>query len=364
MESLTVKLGERSYPIRIGFELFESLLESSHLNRDRRSGRKCALAVDAGVLEDHKEMLDEVFPDIPRWVMPVGETSKSMATAEELLQFLATERLDRSSFLIAVGGGVLGDLAGFCAAIYQRGIEFHQVPTTLLSMVDSSVGGKTGVNLPAGKNLAGAFKQPLGVAAWLPFLQTLPAREFSAGMAEVIKYGLLADSDLFHLLEKSGTITADSPILEQIVVRCCEIKAEIVAEDEKELAKDGGRALLNLGHTFGHAIEAVAGFGQYLHGEAVAIGLLMAAQFSEKNGLLEKGSSSRIAHILQANDLPVRLIAPLDTEQLIAAMGRDKKVRSGKLRLIVLDEIGTSRVMEIADSFQLRELWQKFGAES
>lgn len=364
MESLTVKLGERSYPIRIGFELFESLLEASHLNRNRRSGRKCALAVDAGLLEDHREMLDQAFPNIPRWVMPVGETSKSMSKAEELLQFLATEGLDRSSLLIAIGGGVLGDLAGFTAAIYQRGIEFHQIPTTLLSMVDSSVGGKTGVNLPAGKNLAGSFHQPLGVAAWLPFLQTLPAREFSAGMAEVIKYGLLADEDLFHLLEKSGTITADSPILEQIVARCCEIKAEIVAEDEKEQAADGGRALLNLGHTFGHAIEAVAGYGEYLHGEAVAIGLLMAARFSEENGLLEKGNSQRIKELLIANDLPTQLFAPLNSEELIAAMGRDKKVRSGKMRLIILDEIGSSRVLEIADSYQLRELWSEFGAES
>lgn len=363
MESLTVKLGDRSYPIRIGFELFESLLESTHLNRDRRSGRKCAIAVDAGVLEHHQPMLDEAFEEIPRWIMPVGERSKSLKTAEDLLQFLATQGMDRSSFLIAIGGGVLGDLAGFCASIYLRGIEFYQIPTTLLSMVDSSVGGKTGVNLPAGKNLAGAFQQPLGVSAWLPFLRTLSIREFSAGMAEVIKYGLLADEDLFHLLEKSGTITADSPVLENLVARCCQIKADIVADDEREQASEGGRALLNLGHTFGHAIEAIAGYGEYLHGEAVAIGLLMAVRYSEETGILSKGNFERVKKLIIANGLPDQLRSPLDTESLLTAMARDKKVREGKLRLIVLESIGTSRVVEAADSFLLRELWHEFGAQ-
>ncbi|MGE9291747.1 MAG: 3-dehydroquinate synthase [Puniceicoccales bacterium] len=364
MESLTVNLGDRSYPIRIGFELFESLLEATHLNQYRRSGRKCALAIDSGVLEQHRVMLDEAFEGVPQWVMPAGETSKSLATAEHFLQFLATNGMDRSSFIIAVGGGVLGDLAGFCAAIYLRGIEFFQIPTTLLSMVDSSVGGKTGVNLPAGKNLTGAFQQPLGVSAWLPFLRTLPTREFSAGMAEVIKYGLLADEDLFHLLEKSGTITADSPVLENLIARCCEIKAEIVAADEREEAAEGGRALLNLGHTFGHAIEAVAGYGEYLHGEAVAIGMLMAVRYSEGSGFLKRGATSRLEKLLAVNGLPTKLHTPLDTESLLRAMGRDKKVRMGKLRLIILDKIGSSRVIEVADSAQLRELWKEFGSES
>jgi len=361
MESLTVELGERSYPIRIGSDLFETLVEGIHLNQQRRSGRSCVLVVDEGVARTHGTLIDEVFPDLPRWTMPSGEWSKSLARAEELLLFLAENNLDRSSFLIAIGGGVLGDLCGFCAAVFLRGVNYYQIPTTLLAMVDSSVGGKTGVNLPAGKNLVGAFLQPRGVAVWLPFLQSLPEREFAAGMAEVIKYGLLADEDLFHLLEKSGTIRADSPVLETIVARCCRIKAAVVGADEREEAANGGRALLNLGHTFGHAIEATAGYGEYLHGEAVAIGLLMAARFSAENGFTDGKTVTRISELLSENGLPVRLRSPLDTGKLLESMGRDKKVREGKLRLVVLDRIGAARVQEVSDSFQIHELWRDFG---
>ncbi len=363
METLTVDLGERSYPIKIGREQFESLINAIHIPQHIRNGRSCAIAVDSGVEELHGSLIDEVFPDTPRWTLPSGEPSKSLGRAEDLLQFLATHRLDRRGFLIAIGGGVLGDLGGFCAATYLRGIEYFQIPTTLLAMVDSSVGGKTGVNLPAGKNLVGAFLQPEGVAAWLPFLESLPVREFSAGMAEVIKYGLLADESLFHLLEKSGPLDASSPVLESIVARCCRIKADIVAGDEKEQAADGGRALLNLGHTFGHAIEAVSGYGEYLHGEAVAIGMLMAARFSALNGFVDDDSVSRIQHLIALNGLPDRLRAPLPVEKLLSTMSRDKKVRNGHLRLVVLDEIGAARTHEIAESYQLEELWKEFGAE-
>lgn len=362
MENLTVELGNRSYPIRIGFELFESLLGSTHLNRDRRSGRKCAVIVDEGLFQSHENLLEETFQGVPRWVMPPGEESKSMATTEKILDFLAREQMDRSSFLIAVGGGVLGDLAGFCAATYLRGIEFYQVPTTLLAMVDSSVGGKTGVNLPSGKNLVGAFKQPLGVCAWLPFLESLPSRQFSSGMAEVIKYGLLADDDLFHLLEKSGRLDAQSASLESIIRRCCEIKASVVASDEREEQSEGGRALLNLGHTFGHAIEKVAGYGEYLHGEAISIGMVMAAQYSADHDLLEKSEVERIRHLLEVNDLPTRLRSPLSNNDLLSAMSRDKKVRSGKIRLVLMDRIGSARTQEIADSRELIDLWADFGA--
>jgi len=362
MESLTVSLGTRSYPIRIGFELFESLLESTHLNRERRSGRKCALVVDAAILESHEDLINEAFHGAPRWTMPRGEASKSMATAEKLLDFLAHEQMDRGSFLIAVGGGVAGDLAGFCAAIFLRGIEFYQIPTTLLAMVDSSVGGKTGVNLSSGKNLVGAFKQPQAVCSWVPFLQSLPAKEFSSGMAEVIKYGLLADEDLFHLLEKSGELSPDSPSLESVIRRCCEIKAEIVSQDEREEAADGGRALLNLGHTFAHAIEKTAGFGEYLHGEAVAIGVQMAAEFSAQSGMLAPESLPRIQELLRKNGLPTTLRSPLSVNQLLDAMSRDKKVRSGKIRLVLLERIGSAVTQEIGDSRQLADLWAQFGA--
>ncbi len=361
METLNVELDDRSYPIRIGTELFETLVESIHLNQQRRSGRSCVVVVDEGVARTHGALIDEVFPDLPRWTMPSGEWSKSLTRAEELLQFLAGCNLDRSSFLIAIGGGVLGDLCGFCASVFLRGINYYQIPTTLLAMVDSSVGGKTGVNLPAGKNLVGAFLQPRGVAVWLPFLESLPGREFAAGMAEVVKYGLLADEDLFHLLEKSGSVRADSPVLETIIARCCRIKASVVATDEREEAPEGGRALLNLGHTFGHAIEATAGYGEYLHGEAVAIGLMMAARFSEENGFVEGKTVARLRQMLSDNGLPVSLRSSLDTDKLLESMGRDKKVREGKLRLVVLDRIGAARVQEVADSFQIRELWREFG---
>lgn len=197
----------------------------------------------------------------------------------------------------------------------------------------------------------------------MPFLETLPEREFSAGMAEVIKYGLLADESLFHLLEKSGPLDAASPVLESIVARCCRIKADIVARDEKEKDADGGRALLNLGHTFGHAIEAVAGYGEYLHGEAVAVGMLLAARFSARNDFIDEDSVSRIQHLIALNGLPDQLQAPLPVEKLLTAMSRDKKVRDGHLRLVVLDEIGTARTHQIADSYQLEELWKEFGAE-
>ncbi|MFP4353409.1 MAG: 3-dehydroquinate synthase [Puniceicoccaceae bacterium] len=362
METLTVELGERSYPIRIGSDVFETLVESIHLNQQRRSGRSCALVVDEGVARAHGALLDEVFPDPPRWTMPSGEWSKSLTRAEELLQFLAESQLDRSSFLIAIGGGVLGDLCGFCAAVFLRGVDYYQIPTTLLGMVDSSVGGKTGVNLPAGKNLVGAFLQPRGVAVWLPFLESLPEREFAAGMAEVIKCGLLADQDLFHLLEKSGAVRAGSPVLETIIARCCRIKATVVGTDEREEASNGGRALLNLGHTFAHAIEATAGYGEYLHGEAVAIGLLMAARFSAENGFTDEKTVERVRGLLSENGLPVRLRSPLDTGKLLESMGRDKKVRQGKLRLVVIDGIGSARLQEVSESFQIRELWREFGA--
>jgi 3-dehydroquinate synthase len=362
MESLTVELDDRSYPIRIGTDLFESLVETVHINQERRNGRSCALVVDAGAVDAHRDRIDEAFPDLPRWTMPSGEGSKSLEQAEKLLEFLAEEGLDRNSFLVALGGGVLGDLCGFCAAVYLRGVEYYQIPTTLLAMVDSSVGGKTGVNLPAGKNLVGAFLQPRGVAAWIPFLETLPPREFAAGMAEVIKYGLLADEDLFHLLEKSGAIEAGSPVLETIVARCCRIKAGIVADDETETAAEGGRALLNLGHTFGHAIEAVSGYGEYLHGEAVAIGLAMAARFSEENGFADHDLGGRLRQLLAENGLPDRLRHPLPVDELLVAMGRDKKARGGKLRLVLLDRIGAARVHEVADSFRIEELWREFGA--
>ena len=234
------------------------------------------------------------------------------------------------------------DLAGFAAASYQRGVDFYQVPTTLLAMVDSSVGGKTGINLAAGKNLVGSFHQPAAVFADTDLLATLPPREFAAGMAEVVKHGIIADADLFGLLEQNAPLAWDHALLPRIVRRCVEIKAGVVAGDERETSAQGGRALLNLGHTFGHAIEAAAGYGAYLHGEAVAVGLVMAARLSAGLGRCTAAQAEQVEATLRAHRLPTALRAPLPLEALLTAMRRDKKVRSGKLRFVLQEGIGAA----------------------
>ena len=235
---------------------------------------------------------------------------------------------------------MVGDLAGFAAASYLRGVALIQVPTTLLAMVDSSVGGKTGINLARGKNLAGAFHQPALVAADTDLLATLPPRELAAGMAEVLKYGLLGDASLLAEVEAAGRLSWDHPALPGIIRRCVRMKAEVVGSDERETAAEGGRALLNLGHTFGHAIEAVAGYGAYLHGEAVGIGLAMAASLSRDLGLLAERDVARVMAAVEAQGLTARLRSPLPADALVAAMRQDKKARGGEIRFVVLESLG------------------------
>jgi 3-dehydroquinate synthase len=305
--------------------------------------------------------LREMFGEVATFAAEPGESAKSISTLGRVLEFLAEQRLDRGGVLFAVGGGVIGDLGGFAAATYLRGIDFYQVPTTLLAMVDSSVGGKTGINLAAGKNLAGAFHQPRGVFIATDLLRTLPPREFAAGMAEVIKYGLLGDAELFALLE-SHPLTVDSPELADVIRTCCAIKARIVEADERELAKEGGRALLNLGHTFAHAIEQVAGYGHYLHGEAVAIGLGAAARLSAKLGSVSTAEVARIEAVLQAHALPVRLKEPLPLNALLAAMARDKKVRAGLPRFVVLNKIGEAATRDGVEQSLAEDCFREVGA--
>ena len=263
--------------------------------------------------------------------------------------------------LIAVGGGVIGDLGGFAAAAYLRGIDFYQVPTTLLAMVDSSVGGKTGINLAAGKNLVGAFHQPKQVFMATSLLQTLPEREFAAGMAEVLKYGLLYDAALFDELE-ANPLTVQSDSLSAVVRRCCEIKAKIVSEDERETAKEGGRALLNLGHTFGHAIEQVAGYGVYLHGEAIGIGLSAAARLSQKLGHLTEAEVQRIDAVIIAHQLPACLREPMALADLMNAVARDKKVRAGLPRFVVMTAIGTTITKNDVEPAMAEACFREVGA--
>jgi 3-dehydroquinate synthase len=336
-ETLLVNLSERSYPI-----LFAEVLSAEVRAKVQEllgAGRKVVAVTDRHLAEKQSAVLGAMLGDLPVLVLEPGEETKSLEEFGRVLAFLAEHRVDRAGALFAVGGGVIGDLGGFAAAAFLRGIEFYQIPTTLLAMVDSSVGGKTGINLKAGKNLVGAFHQPRGVFVATGLLATLPAREFAAGMAEVIKYGLLGDAALLAQLEKQP-LTVTSAELASVIHRCCAIKASVVEADERELAKEGGRALLNLGHTFGHAIEQVTGYGAYLHGEAVAIGLAAAARLSQKLGYLAASDVERVEKILSAHALPVRLRETLPLDALMAAAARDKKVRAGMPRFVVMKKLG------------------------
>lgn len=336
-ETLQVELGERSYPIRFAADLNAEI--AAEVARLGAAGRRVAVITDTNLAAAQAGALRAMFGSAPVLAVAPGEGAKSLAGFGRALDFLGEHKLDRGGVVFAVGGGVVGDLAGFAAAAWLRGVEFQQVPTTLLAMVDSSVGGKTGINIAAGKNLVGAFHQPRAVYVATGLLATLPAREFAAGMAEVIKYGLLGDAELFAALEREP-LTVASPALAATIRRCCAIKAAIVAADERETAKEGGRALLNLGHTFGHAIENAAGYGEYLHGEAVAIGLCAAARLSQKLGYVGAADVARVERTVAAHALPGRLRSPLGWAALHEAMTRDKKVRAGGLRFVVLKRLG------------------------
>lgn len=339
VDTLTVNLGERSYAIRFGVDLSAEV--RAEVTRLQAAGRKIAVLTDLNVQLAQSAALRAMFGEVPVLAVEAGEGAKSLAGLGRALDFLAEHKLDRGGVLFAVGGGVIGDLGGFAAASWLRGIDYIQVPTTLLSMVDSSVGGKTGINLAAGKNLAGAFHQPRAVFIATGLLTTLPPREFAAGAAEVIKYGLLGDVALFDQLAQTP-LSVTSPELAAVVRRCCALKARIVEADERETAAEGGRALLNLGHTFGHAIENAAGYGEYLHGEAVAIGLCAAARLSHKLGHLAPADVAAVERVVAAHALPTRLRAPLAYATLHAAMTRDKKVRAGGLRFVVLEKLGVA----------------------
>ncbi len=358
-ETLLVNLGERSYPIVFGADLAPVIRAKAAVLA--AGGGKVAVLTDRKVAEKQAAFLRSALADAPTLVLPAGEETKSLASLGLVLDFLAERRLGRTDALFVVGGGVIGDLGGFAAASYLRGIDFYQVPTTLLAMVDSSVGGKTGVNLPAGKNLVGAFHQPRGVFVSTGLLGTLPAREFAAGMAEVVKYGLLGDASLFAELERSPLSIA-SPNLPAVIRRCCAIKAGLVEADERELVGDGGRALLNLGHTFGHAIEQVAGYGTYLHGEAVAIGLAAAARLSLRLGLIPASDVARVDAVLSAHALPLRLREPLPRDGLRAAMASDKKVRAGALRFVVMRSLGSAFVRADVDPASVDACLREIGA--
>jgi 3-dehydroquinate synthase len=355
---LHVHLGDRSYPILFAEDLTAQVrAQAAEL---AGGGRRYAVVTDAQVAQVQGAALRSLFAEAPVHVVPAGEESKSVPELGRALDFLAAQGLDRSGALFAVGGGVVGDLAGFAAASYLRGIDYYQVPTTLLAMVDSSVGGKTGVNLKAGKNLAGAFHQPRGVFIATGFLATLPPREFAAGMAEVIKSALLGDRRLFGGLEHSPLSAADRR-LAPTIRRCCEIKAGLVEADERERAEKGGRALLNLGHTFAHAIEQVAGYGAYLHGEAVAVGLCAAARLSRGLGMIGAPEVARVESAVAAHALPTRLRHPLALGELTAATARDKKARAGLARFVLLKSLGEAVVRQDVPPAAVESAWREVG---
>ena len=361
VESIQVKLAQHSYPVRIGAGVWSDVLSTAQSQIQKN--KKCVAITSPAIAQAQPDLIKKISAVMPLIVTEVdGEKAKSADELLRLWNFLAAQGIARDGIVFAIGGGVIGDLAGFTAATYQRGIECVQVPTTLLAMVDSSVGGKTGINLTAGKNLVGSFHQPLAVFADTSLLATLPPREFAAGMAEVIKHGLIADKKLFNDLQALAPLDWQSPQLPGVIRRCVEIKAAVVGDDEFETKKEGGRALLNLGHTFGHAIEAVAGFGTYLHGEAVAIGLVMAARLSAKLGHCTAEEVIAVEKTIAAYHLPTRLRSPLPVEDLISAMKRDKKVRAGKLRFILMQGIGAAKSTEDVSEVLAAEIFRSGGA--
>lgn len=360
LSPLEVKVAGSGYPISFHATGAAESLRGA-VEAFARAGRRSFAVTDERVAATQARFLADALPGVPVMTLPAGEATKSLPHLGAIWDFLAAERADRRCVLWLIGGGVVGDLGGFAAATYLRGVDCVQVPTTLLAMVDSSVGGKTGLNLAAGKNLAGAFHHPAAVHICPDFLTTLPPREFAAGAAEVIKYGLLGDAELFAGLERTP-LTASHPDLLAIVRRCCEIKAEVVAADPRETAPEGGRALLNLGHTFGHAIERVAGYGAYLHGEAVAVGLCAAARLSRDLGTLDTAAVERVDRCVAAHALPVRLREPLAVADLLDAMSRDKKNRDGRLRFVTLEALGRAVTRGDVPVAAAEQVWRELGA--
>ena len=341
MRTVKVPLGDRSYSIKIGNELLPNLGKEC---RRLKLGTRCALITDSKVGPIYSKtamssLRKSGFEPIEIRV-PAGETAKSLKTIQSSYDKLAKHRIERSSFIVALGGGVVGDMAGFLAASYLRGIGFVQVPTTLLSQVDSSVGGKVGVNLKAGKNLVGAFYQPRLVLCDLNTIKTLPKRELRAGLAEVIKYGIIEDSKLFQRIERkmSKLLSLDTTEMAYIVARSCQIKAKIVEQDETE---NGLRAILNYGHTIGHALEAISSYGKFLHGEAISIGQVAASKISRDLLGLSQSEVDRIEALFTAAGLPTKIhLSKNEMKKLLAAMKLDKKVTDGKVNFVLANTIG------------------------
>jgi shikimate kinase/3-dehydroquinate synthase len=353
VQTLRVALGERSYPIQIGADLLgEALLYAPYV-KGRRVAVVTNRVVAAHYLGRVERALEQAGAQPVAVLIEDGEQAKSWATLDQVIDALLAARLGRDALIVALGGGVVGDLAGFAAAVYQRGIPFIQAPTTLLAQVDSSVGGKTAINHARGKNMVGAFHQPLAVIADVASLDTLPERELRAGLAEVIKHGFVLDAPFVTWLEANidRLLARDRAALAHAVLRSCELKAQVVAADEREA---GPRAVLNFGHTFGHAIEAGVGYGEWLHGEAVAAGMVMAAELSARAGSLRREDAQRVRALIARAGLPVRGPA-LAPERYLELMQVDKKAAGGHVRFILLEGLGRARLRGDVDARLVRD---------
>ena len=350
MTTLTVDLGERSYPIYIASDV----LADTSLYQRHIAGKKVLVVSDENVASHYLQKVLGALSgfDCQHVLLPPGEAHKNLDTVAMIYDALMQNRFDRNSTIVALGGGVVGDIAGFAAASYQRGVSYLQVPTSLLAQVDSSVGGKTGVNHPLGKNMIGAFHQPVCVIADINSLNTLPDRELRAGLAEVIKYGLIDDADFFAWLEQhtDSLLKLESTFIAEAIERSCTNKARIVAADERE---SGQRALLNLGHTFGHAIETAMGYGNWLHGEAIASGMCLAATFSHDLGLMSQEDLARTRSTIDSAGLPTTPPADMTAARCLELMTHDKKVRDKELTLVLMRGIGQSFLCKDFDQQQL-----------
>ncbi len=353
MKTITVSLGERSYPIHIG----PGLIDDGDLLRRSIPAKQVMIVTNEIVAPLYLARLERALAARQRCtiILPDGEGQKNLAVMGAIMDRLVAEGFRRDACLVALGGGVIGDLTGFAAACYQRGIAFAQVPTTLLAQVDASVGGKTAVNHPQAKNMIGAFHQPIAVLADTDTLASLPDREFSAGLAEVIKHGLILDEAFLAWLEDNmdAILDQDADALAHIVRRSCEVKAAIVAEDELER---GRRALLNLGHTFGHALESLGDYRDWLHGEAVAAGIALAAWTSEALGMIDAADCRRVETLLRRARLPIAPAPDIDVDALLRTMNLDKKAESAGLRMIFLERLGRAAVMAAPDADLLRQV--------
>ena len=355
MKTIDVSLAQRSYPIHIGQEL----LTRADLLLPKISSKKVAVVTNLTVAPLYLSQLTHTLEDNGIEVLPIvlpdGEQYKNWQTLNLIFDGLLTKHAERNTTLIALGGGVVGDMGGFAAATYQRGIPFIQIPTTLLAQVDSSVGGKTAINHPLGKNMIGAFYQPKLVLADILTLETLSDRELSAGLAEVIKYGLIRDLPFLEWLESNieRLMKRDTEALEYAIARSCVNKAEVVGVDELE---SGERALLNFGHTFGHAIEAALGYGIWLHGEAVAAGMVLATKLSVSLGLLDSHAIERVSSLLSRAKLPIQPPTNVSVDQFISLMAHDKKVDAGKIRFVLLQSLGKAILSNKVSEVSLREI--------